>query len=415
MSSFQISVAFLAQIVVVVLACRLVGRLVRPLGQPPVVAEMITGVLLGPSLLGWLAPELQSTLFPRESLPVIYTVAQVGLSLYMFLVGLELDLTRIGARVRGAVGVSWAGILVPFALGAGVAAWLADDFPLFASGVARWEQMLFMGAAMSITAFPMLARILHERGLTGTSLGTLALTAGALDDAAAWAVLAVVLASFGKSPEIAILAIGGGAIYAASMLTWGRRLLRWHFGSLLAKGEAGRAAILPSVVAMVAAAAWLTDTLGIYAVFGAFVLGAAMPKELIADQLEREIGPLATVLLLPFFFVNSGLNTRIALVDSWALAGVTLVVLLAACVGKFVACAAAARWAGEPARDALAIGALMNSRGLMELIILNIGLEHGVITPTLFTVMVLMAVVTTLMAGPAFDLIQRRGSAPVGN
>lgn len=407
MGNFQISVAFFLQIAVIIAACRFMARLLRPLRQPPVVAEMITGVLLGPSLLGLFAPELQAQIFPPATLPVIYTVAQVGLAFYMFLVGLEFDLSLIANRVRSAVGVSWAGIGVPFALGALLAWWFGDRYPLFTEGVATWEAMLFMGAAMSITAFPMLARILSERGLTGTSLGTLALAAGSLDDAAAWCILAIVLASFGKAPEIAILAVGGGALYAIFMLTWGRKLLRLLYTKLMV-GPDGESRVLPITAILVALAAWFTDTLGIYAVFGAFVLGASMPKDLVAPKLEREIKPLAVTLLLPFFFINSGLQTRITLVGTWELLGVTLLVVLAACLGKFGACALAAKLSGETTRDALGVGALMNARGLMELIILNIGLERGVITPTLFTVMVLMAIVTTLMAGPLFDWIYRR-------
>src|SRR3954469_246702 len=222
MTNFQVSVLVFLQIAVILGACRLVGRLVRPLGQPQVVAEMITGVLLGPSLLGLLLPGLHGRLFPKPTLTVIYSLAQIGLALYMFLVGLEFDLGLIRQRVRSALAVSWAGILPPFLLGCGVAWLLRDRFPLFAPGVKDWEAMLFMGAAMSITAFPMLARIIYERGLAGTSLGTLALAAGSLDDGAAWCVLALVLASFSGDPLIAVYAIGGGALYAVLMLAVGR-------------------------------------------------------------------------------------------------------------------------------------------------------------------------------------------------
>jgi Kef-type K+ transport system membrane component KefB len=409
MTNFQISVLVFLQIAVILGACRLVGRLARPLGQPQVVAEMITGVLLGPSLLGLLLPDLQQRLFPRPTLTVIYSLAQIGLAFYMFLVGLEFDLGLIRSRVRSAASVSLAGILTPFALGCGVAWMLRGRFPLFTPGVKGWEAMLFMGAAMSITAFPMLARIIHERGLAGTSLGTLALAAGSMDDAAAWCVLAVVLASFTGNPLIALLALGGGALYAVLMLAVGRGWLE----KLLVPREADhrrRGQVIPFVLVLVAACAWLTDSMGIYAVFGAFILGIAMPRGAVARHLEEAMMPLTTGLLLPMFFINSGLNTRIGLLDSAALWAVAALVLLAACLGKGIACAAAARLNGEPARESFAIGALMNSRGLMELIILNIGLERGVITPILFTVMVLMAIVTTLMAMPAFNLAYGRAS-----
>jgi Kef-type K+ transport system membrane component KefB len=303
--------------------------------------------------------------------------------------------------------VSWAGILTPFLLGCLLAALLQDRFPLFAPGVARWEAMLFLGAAMSITAFPMLARIIYERGLAGTSLGTLALAAGSLDDAAAWCILAVVLASFTGQAAIAILAIGGGVLYAVVMLALARPWLRRLFKAL-EEDARGHGMVIPLTLILVAFCAWLTDTLGIYAVFGAFILGIAMPRGAVAQRIESGIAPLTSTLLLPMFFVSSGLNTRIGLLDSPALWGMALLILLAACLGKGLACGAAARLNGESARESFAIAALMNSRGLMELIILNIGLERGVITLTLFTAMVLMAVVTTLMAVPAFNLAYGR-------
>ncbi|MFL6261041.1 MAG: cation:proton antiporter [Thermoanaerobaculia bacterium] len=409
MTNFQISVLVFLQIAVILGACRLVGRLVRPLGQPQVVAEMITGVLLGPSLLGLLLPELQGRLFPKPTLTVIYSLAQIGLALYMFLVGLEFDLGLIQKRVKSAMAVSWAGILTPFVLGCGVAWLLRDRFPLFAPGVKDWEAMLFMGAAMSITAFPMLARIIYERGLAGTSLGTLALAAGSVGDAAAWCVLAVVLASFTGNLWIAVLAIGGGLLYAVLMLAVGRGWLE----RLLVPREADpqrRGLVIPFTLILVTVCAWLTDAMGIYAVFGAFILGVAMPRGDVARHLEEAMTPLTTGLLVPMFFVSSGLYTRIGLLDRPGLWGMAAIVLLVACLGKGIACGVAARLNGEPPRESFAIGALMNCRGLTELILLNIGLERGIITPILFTVMVLMAIVTTLMAMPAFNLAYGRAS-----
>jgi Kef-type K+ transport system membrane component KefB len=409
MTNFQISVLVFLQIAVILGACRLVGRLVRPLGQPQVVAEMVTGVLLGPSLLGLLLPGLQGRLFPKPTLTVIYSLAQIGIALYMFLVGLEFDLGLIRKRVKSAMSVSWAGILTPFVLGCGVAWLLRDRFPLFAPGIKGWEAMLFMGAAMSITAFPMLARIIYERGLAGTSLGTLALAAGSMDDAAAWCILAVVLASFTGNLWIAVLAIGGGLLYAVLMLAVGRGWLERLLVPLEADPQR-RGLVIPLTLILATAAAWLTDAMGIYSVFGAFILGVAMPRGAVARHLEEAMTPLTTSLLLPMFFVSSGLNTRIGLLDRASLWAMAALVLLVACLGKGIACGLAARLNGEPPRESFAIGALMNSRGLMELILLNIGLERGVITPTLFTVMVLMAIVTTLMAMPAFNLAYGRAS-----
>ena len=411
MSNFELSIALLLQFAIILAACRLVGWLVRPLGQPQVVAEMITGVLLGPSLFGLLAPGLHAQLFPRQSLPIIYVIAQIGLVLYMFLIGLEFDLDLIRKRMKSAVFVSWAGIATPFSLGALLAWGLMDRFPLFAPNVRVWEAALFMGSAMSITAFPMLARIISERGLSGTSLGTLALAAGSLDDAAAWCLLAVVLASFTGKMSIALLALFGGAFYGLFMFTLGRKLLAKLFAWLLAL-PSREPLILPAALAILMLAAWFTDRLGIYAVFGAFILGAAMPREgALQKRFATQIGPLTAVFLLPMFFVNSGLNTSISLLASPTMLGIAALLLLAAIAGKGIACGVAARFAGESKRDSFAIGALMNARGLMELILLNIGYERGMITQTLFTILVIMAVVTTVMAVPLFNRVYRPGEA----
>lgn len=407
MSNFEVSVLFFLQLAIILGACRLVGRLVRPFGQPPVVAEMITGVLLGPSLFGLLMPEFHAWLFPKQTLTVIYSVAQLGLALYMFLVGLEFDLSLIRKRVRSAVSVSWAGILTPFALGCLLAWGLRDRFPLFSPDVQGWEGALFMGAAMAITALPMLARIIYERGLSGTPLGTLALAAGSSDDAVAWCVLAAVLASFTGQVSIALLAIGGGLLYTLFMLGVARPFLARFFNGLEAD-DRKRELVIPFAIVLVMLCAWVTDTLGIHAVFGAFILGISMPRGAVARQIESGMAPLTTGLLVPLFFISSGLNTRLGLLDSAALWGVALLVLAAACLGKGVACGTAARLSGEPLRESFALGALMNCRGLTELIILNIGLERGIITPTLFTIMVIMAVLTTLMAVPLFNLAYGR-------
>ena len=410
MTSFDLSVRVFLQLAFVLGACRVVGLLAGRVGQSQVVSEMITGVLLGPSLLGLLLPGAQAYLFPKESMPILYAVSQVGLALYMFLVGLEFQVELIRRRMRSALSVSLAGIVVPFFLGGVIATFLADDADFFSPGVSRTEAVLFLGASMSITAFPMLARIIHERGLAGTSLGTLALAAGSLDDAAAWCVLAVVLASFAGDPTFALIAIGGGLAYAVLLVTVGRRLLAPLGASVEREGTMSNG-ILTVTLMLVMLGAWFTDWIRIYAVFGAFVMGVAMPRGRFAEEVTRIVGPLVTTFLLPLFFVYSGLNTRIGLVNSPALWGIAMVVLLAATLGKGVACWLAARLNGEPNGEALAIGTLMNARGLMELIILNIGLERGIIQPTLFTIMVLMAIVTTLAATPAFEWVYGRERA----
>jgi len=389
---------------VILAAIRVVGFVARALGQPQVVGEMIAGVALGPSLFGLLAPDVHGALFTKPALTVLYCMAQVGLALYMFMVGLELRVDLIRARIRGAAGVSLAGILVPFALGALIAIWILPRGDLFTEGVRVGHAVVFLGSAMSITAFPMLARILYERNLTGTSYGTLSLAAGSLDDAAAWCLLAFVLASFKADPSIAAYAVGGGGLYALIVLGPGRLLLR-SLGAVVERAGDLSATLFSFVLLLVMLGAWFTDYTGVYAVFGAFILGAAMPRGALSRELERRIEPLTTTFLLPLFFVYSGLNTRINLIDEPALWAIAALVLLAAVLGKGLACGLAARVSGEGWRQSVAIGALMNARGLMELILLNIGLERGLITPALFSIMVIMAVVTTLMATPVFTAV----------
>lgn len=401
MSNFDLSVLFFLQLAVILGVCRVVGALAKRIGQPQVVAEMIAGVLMGPSFFGWLWPEGQGYIFPKASMGILFAVAQVGLSLYMFTIGLEFDVGLIRKRLGSAFTVSAAGIITPFALGSIVAYFIHSGGEFFSPSSSLVEAVLFMGASMSITAFPMLARIIYENGMSGTSLGTLALAAGSMDDAAAWCVLAIVLASFSGESSYAVYAIGGGVAYAVITLTVGRKLLT-YLGKMVEREGKMSPGVLTFTLMLVMLGSWITDSLHIYAVFGAFIMGAAMPRGLFAEEIERLVGPLVTTFLLPMFFVYSGLNTRIGLVNTPALWGLTLVIFLAATLGKGVACWGAARFHGESNREAIAIGTLMNARGLMELIILNIGLERGVIQPTLFTIMVLMAVATTLAATPIF-------------
>jgi len=415
LTPLDLSIRFFLQLVVILATCQATGWVFRRFGQSQVVSEMIAGVLLGPSLLGWLFPSASAYLFPKASMPILLAVAQLGLVLYMFVVGLEFDLALIRARARGAALVSAAGIAAPFALG-GLIAWrLHGDaaWPLFGERVTLPQAVLYMGAAMSITAFPMLARIVHEQGLSRTALGTLVLAAGSLDDAAAWCLLAIVLSAFAGDPWLAILAIGGGGAFLVAMLGPVRRLLA-PLGPKLERDGEMSTGLFVRVLALLMLGAFVTDALRIYAVFGAFLTGAAMPKGRFAEEVTKRVEPLTVGLLLPLFFVYSGLNTTIGLVATPALAGLGLVILAAACVGKGVACWGAARLAGAGARDALATGALMNARGLMELIILNIGLERGIIRPALFTLMVLMAVVTTLAATPLFERVYGRRATRAG-
>ncbi|MEY4813846.1 MAG: hypothetical protein RLZZ162_919, partial [Verrucomicrobiota bacterium] len=278
---------------------------------------------------------------------------------------------------------------------------------LFPPRTSLIEAMLFLGASMCITAFPMLARIIHFKGLTGTTMGTVALGAGALDDAAAWCLLAIVLASFDGDLAHAVTNIAGGIGYVAVALLVIRPLLaRWGRG-VEERGELSEREFV-LLLALMAFGAWFTDLIGLHAVFGAFVMGIAMPRGLVAKELIGRIQPLTVALLLPLFFTYSGLNTQIGLLDSAYLWGMTGLILIAAIGGKGVACWLAARATGLSNRESLGIGTLMNARGLMELIIINIGLQRGIITPALFATLVIMAVVTTLMASPLFELLVGR-------
>jgi len=413
MTNAQLSVAFFLQMFFILAVCRLVGMMARRLGQPQVVGEMIAGVIMGPSLFGFFFHDLQQQLFPPESLKVLYVGAQLGVGLYMFLVGVEFNTETFLSRARSAASVSIAGMIAPFVLGAGLAILLIKVPGLFSEKASLFEAMLFLGAAMAITAFPMLARIIYERGLTGTPLGTLALAAGAIGDAGAWCVLAIVLASFGAGPMVALKAIVGGIAYGVFVLTVGRRLLT---GLGAATERAGKLTpgLLAITLMLFMVAVWITDGIGIHAVFGGFLLGIAMPRGLFARELQRQIEPFAVVFLLPMFFTFSGLNTQLNMVNNPQMLLIALAVLAAACLGKGGACWAAARWHGEDNRTALAVGALMNARGLMELIIINIGLQKGVILPALFSIMVLMAVVTTLMASPMFEWVYGRHARKLG-
>lgn len=407
MPTAQLSVFFFLQAAVILLVCRLVGRLAQRLGQPQVVGEMIAGVTLGPSLLGWMLPDLQAALFPAQTLDTLYVFAQFGVGLYMFLVGTEFRGDHFRSRFRGAFAVSIAGIVVPFALAFLIAPWLLGIPNLFAENVRVSDASLFLGAAIAITAFPMLARIIHERGLAGSPLGTLALTAGAVDDAAAWCILAIVLASFGGSWDSAWWAIGGGIAYAVFMLLIGRKLLR-RLADAVRPDAPLSATMLAVMLILFCLSAWLMDAIGIHAVFGGFLLGACMPKGALVEKVRDTLQPFVVVFFLPMFFSFSGLKTDLGMVLEPQLLLAAGAILLVSFAGKGLACWAAARMAGESPRDAQAIGALMNARGLMELILINIGLQAGVIKQGLFSILVLMAIVTTLMATPLFNWIMRR-------
>lgn len=404
MTDASVTAFFFLQLGIIIGACRVIGWGAKYLGQPQAVAEMMAGFLIGPSVFGWVAPDLQHALFPAASLRPIFIVSQVGLVLYMFVVGLEFDTALLSKHARRALSVSVAGVAAPFALGAGLAIIMLRSGEFFPATVTATQAVLFVGAALSITAFPVLARIIYERGIAGSTMGTLALAAGAANDAAAWIILAIVLASFSGDATQAIWPAAGGLTYAFVVLVVARPLLR----SLADRAEA-RQALEPWVFSIVLSAlmigAWFTDVTGIYAVFGAFVLGAAIPRGIMTRELQRAVAPITTGLLVPLYFIYSGLNTQLALVNSTWLWTVFAMAFLAACAGKGVACWAAARASGASNRDAMGLATLMNARGLMELILLNIALQRELITPTTFTIFAMMALGTTLMAYPLFGLV----------
>lgn len=416
----DLGVQLFMQLAIILVACRVFGYLgKRFLGQAQVVSEMITGVFLGPSVLGAISPQLQQFLFPKTltiaggitikhpSMQILYAASQVGLALYMFIVGVELDTKLITKQRGGALLVSLSGIAMPFILGFLLSTAVAGDSRFYEDHVTPLNAGIYMGAAMCITAFPMLARIIYELNLSSTPMGVLALSAGAFDDVMAWTMLAIVISSTGGKPAYAIGAIGGGFIYALVALIGGKHLFAWFERIYLARKEL-TLNLFASVLMVIMVGAFITDSIRLYAVFGAFLLGMAMPKGQFAKEVTQRMEQTVVALLLPLFFIYSGLNTQIGLVNTpqlWMFAGA---VLACAVVGKGVACMLASKFAGQSWAPAAGIGILMNSRGLMELIILNIGLEQHVIKPTLFTIMVLMAIVTTLMTSPLFEWLRTK-------
>ncbi len=394
----------IAQIIAIILVSRVLGLLTRRVSQPMVIAEITAGILLGPSLLGWLSPDTAGVLFEKGSLGTLQVVSQVGLVLFMFLIGLELDPKLLRGRAHTSVAISHASIVVPFGLGAGLAWWLyprlSDPSVPFAAFT------LFLGAAMSITAFPVLARILSERRLLRSRVGTIAIACAAVDDVTAWCILAFVVAVARATGLAAAATTTALALaYIAVMFGVIRPLLQRLASRVSESGGLSQNAVAV-VMLLLFGSAWMTELIGIHALFGAFLLGAVLPKEggfahALADKLED----LVLVVLLPLFFAFSGVRTELGLLDSatdWLICGA---IILAASIGKFGASALAARFTGLSWRESGALGILMNTRGLMELIVLNIGLDLGVISPTLFAMMVVMALVTTFVTSPVLEWV----------
>jgi len=392
-----------AQVAVILLAARLTGWLFRLIRQPRVVGEMAAGILLGPSLLGWVAPGAFAALFPAGSLGYLNSLSQIGLLVFMFLIGLEFNPRLIRGRGHVALVTSHVSIVAPFFLGSLLALYLYPR--LSDSSVSFTGFALFMGAAMSVTAFPVLARILTERNLLRTRVGAIAIACAAVDDVTAWTILAVVVAivrndAVDKPLWVTLLGTG---VFVAVMVFGIRHALRWLETFYHNRGRLTQD-ILAVILLLLLASAWTTEWLGIHALFGAFSLGVVMPKEpgFVHDVTEK-LEDITVVMLLPLFFAYAGLNTSVGLLSGGEMWLPMVLILLVAVMGKFGGSAIAARLTGLRWREAGAIGILMNTRGLMELVILTIGLELGVISPALFTMMVLMALITTFMTTPILE------------
>lgn len=408
MHNFQV-LTLILQIATILIAARVVGALFRRFGQPQVVGEMAAGIFLGPSVFGALAPRLSAHVFPPQSLNYLNALSQVGLLLFMFMIGLEMDARLLRSAKRTALVTSYTSIVVPFGLGV-LLAFLFFQIAPPPGGVRFLGYALFMGIALSITAFPVLARILQERRISQTPIGVIAIAAAAVNDVTGWCVLAVVIAIV-RAGEVGLplwVTIGGAAVFVAVMVF----VIRPILSRVIARRQHNES-ISQDLVAVLLifalACAWITERIGIHALFGAFMAGAIFPAHFrFVEVVIRKLEDLTVVFLLPLFFAFTGLRTQIGLLDSPEMWLKTLLIILVATVGKLGGSALAARATGMSWRDAGAVGALMNTRGLMELVVLNIGLDIGVIPPTLFAMMVLMALVTTLMTTPLLKYFQAR-------
>jgi Kef-type K+ transport system membrane component KefB len=395
----------LIQIAVILLAARAVGLLFRKIHQPQVMGEMVAGILLGPSLLGWIFPQVYENLFPVESLGYLNAISQIGLLLFMFLIGLELDLKLIRKQGSNALVISYASILVPFLLGFILSLYL---YPRLSDSSVRFSHFaLFMGIAMSITAFPILARILAERKMLKTELGVLAIACAAINDVVGWVILALIIflvrASEASLPLWATLL--GLAVYLIVMLIPVRHFLQRVEKRFEKQGNLTQG-VLAILLFVVLVSSLTTEMLGVHALFGAFLAGAMMPKTpKFVHSITEKLNDVAVVLLLPIFFASTGLRTSIGLVSGPEMWFYSLLVIFVAIAGKLGGSALTARYMGAPWRKATALGILMNTRGLMELVLLNIGLDLGVISPALFAMMVIMALFTTFITAPLLEWV----------
>jgi Kef-type K+ transport system membrane component KefB len=417
MSAADLTTRFFLAAAVILIVCKLVSLLVGRAGQPPVVGEMIAGVLLGPSLLGEIAPRLEADLFPKALLPVIYVAGQLGLVALMFQAGRELRSYLRPGLGRTASTISGLGVAVPLAAGAGLAFAASGHVAIFMPGVSTGVTAAFVGVTLAITAFPMLARIIIERGLSGTRFGTLALACGGIDDMAAWILLAGVLSLASAKLWPFEKALAGAVVFAAVLVLAVRPLLERY---LRRPGLSPQTVLLVTMV-LVLAAAWFTTDIGLYAVFGAFSVGMVIPPRT-RDKDPADAAPPGAArddlvtptmdgfsrMLVPMFFTYSGLNTRFALLTNPRVLLFSIAAIAVAVLSKGGACWLGARLAGEGGAVSARLGALMNARGLMQLIALNIGLQAGIASQSLFTCLVLVALITTIMTAPLLSWIDRR-------
>lgn len=401
----------LVQLVAIVLATWSVAAFFRRAGLPSVIGEILAGILLGPTLLGWLWPDAFNFLFQRGSLDGLKLFAQIGVTVFMFLAGTEFDVGYLRGNVRRTLVLSQVGILVPFLLGAIAALFLYRDYGGQKSNFSAFA--LFMAISMSITAFPVLVRMLEERGMIRSKLGVTALACAAIDDASAWTLLSVIVAFVtAHSMAVTVFKLGGLLLFIAAMLLVIRpRLARWLMAARPAD-EPIRDGVMAVVLLYMTISALTTELLGVHALFGAFVAGTCMPRgNRYCEHLALRLESFNRVLLLPLFFALSGVRTELGLLDTrgWLVCGV---VILLASAGKLGGCMTAAKLGGMTWRDAMAFGALMNTRGLMELIVINLGYDLGILSPAMFSILVIMALVTTFLTGPLLKLTERRRSVP---
>ena len=395
----------LLALALVIATARGLGAIFKYVQQPPVIGEMIAGILLGPSLLGHVAPAASAYVLPQSIAPLLNVIAQFGVILYMFLVGLELDSSILRGKGHATIAISHASIVVPFLLGAILSLFL---YPRFSNNsVAFTSFSLFIGVSMSVTAFPVLARILTDRGIQKTKLGSMALTCAAVDDVTAWCLLAMVVGITQARPGRALSTIVSAIIYILFMAFVMRAIAtrvarRFDRGSSLTQGT------LATVLLLILVSSLATESIGIHAIFGAFALGAIIPhNSVMARDLRIKLEDFTVVFLLPAFFAFTGLRTQIALLNGFESWMYCVLIIAVASLGKFGGSAFAARFTGLSWKESSALGILMNTRGLMELIVLNIGLELGVITPRLFAMLVLMALATTMATTPILSLTIR--------